>query len=113
MPFPARAVPTSGPLLGRYPGLSRCLNCCARSAAQCSSRPISYYRRQPTRRAPRPEGLRACALAHARSSGWFALLRRRRECGQLADVARIVLDDDRRLEVLLDLLDALERGDGV
>jgi hypothetical protein len=27
----------------------------------------------------------------------------------LSDVARVVLDDDRRLEVLLDLLDALER----
>src|SRR3954467_12232444 len=41
------------------------------------------------------------------------LLRGLRECRQLADVARVVLDDDRRLEVLLHPLDALERGDRV
>src|SRR4030095_2782332 len=43
--------------------------------------------------------------------GSTRLLGRGREGGQLADVARVVLDDDRRFQVLGDVLDALERGD--
>src|SRR5262249_36246681 len=37
------------------------------------------------------------------------LFRRRRECRQLVDVARVMLDDDGRLEIRGDLLEALER----
>jgi tripartite-type tricarboxylate transporter receptor subunit TctC len=39
------------------------------------------------------------------------LLRGRRERRQLRDIARVVLDDDGRLQVLGDALDPLERGD--
>src|SRR6185295_8336080 len=42
-----------------------------------------------------------------------SLLRRGRKLRQLVDIARVVLDDHGRLEVLLDLLDALDRGDGL
>ena len=41
------------------------------------------------------------------------LLRRRRKRRQLADVARVVLDDDGRLAVGRDLLQAIDRGQGL
>src|SRR5215471_10436154 len=39
------------------------------------------------------------------------LLRERRKLRQFADVARIVLDDQGRLQIRRDLLDALDRSD--
>src|SRR5262249_52220088 len=57
--------------------------------------------------------LAAASSANAPARPANGLLRGGRERRQLADVARVVLDDDRALQVLLDLLDALDRGDGL
>src|SRR6266481_8773252 len=53
----------------------------------------------------------ASMTSYARVMGKPSLLRGRRERRQLADVARVVLDDDGRFEIGDDLLHALDRGD--
>src|SRR6185295_5569658 len=53
----------------------------------------------------------ASITLYARVIGKPSLLRGRRERGQLADVAHVVLDDDGRFEICDDLFHALDRGD--
>src|SRR5208282_3545736 len=73
--------------------------------------PQRHARRYPTSDRLTHKQIAGATHAPAEVSTIIKSLRRRRKRRQFVNVARIVLDDDGRMQVGLELLEALERGD--